>query len=225
MSRIVVKLSGSLFDREAGPRAFTPFVRLFRNVIEGGVQLVLVAGGGRAARRYIDLARRLGGDEATLDAIGIEVARLNARLLVTALGESAHPAVPKDLDETAHAVLAGRIVVVGGFHPGHSTNAVAALVAERIRAGLLVNGTDVNGVYTADPRTHRDATRLRRVTTKELGRILGETSVHAGSYELMDPLALRIISRSRIKARIVKCDAKSIGAAIHGRPVGTLILP
>ena len=67
------------------------------------VQPIVIAGGGKIARHYINLARYLGSDEASLDIMGIEVSRLNAKLLIVALGEQAYSQVPKNLEEVTIA--------------------------------------------------------------------------------------------------------------------------
>jgi uridylate kinase len=175
------------------------------------------------ARDYIRVARSLGADEATLDELGIRVARLNATLMIAALGEAAYPQVAETLEEAAQYLLSGRIVVAGGLHPGHSTNAVAALIAERVKAEKLINATDVEGVYTADPRQDPSARLLEEIGVEELARLLEGGSIQAGAYELMDPLALKIIRRSRIPTLIVKCSPNTLAEALRGRKVGTRI--
>ena len=111
----------------------------------------MIAGGGKIARHYINLARSLGSDEANLDIMGIEVSRLNAKLLIVALGDQAYSQVPKNLEEVAIAVASGKIVIAGGLHPGQSTNATSALIAETSKASGFVNSTDVDGIYDSDP--------------------------------------------------------------------------
>ncbi len=187
------------------------------------IRLVLVSGGGLRARRYIEEAKKLGADQATMDEIGIEVSRINAMVLISALGNVAYPIVPETLADVVRAVEVGsaperrRVVVLGGLHPGQSTNAVAALVAEKLRAERLYNATDVDAVYTEDPRKSSRAKRLSKVTTKELSSILGGESLAAGGYDLMDPIALKLIERSSIPTTILECDPKTLAGAILKR--------
>ena len=58
------------------------------------IEIFVVVGGGKTARDYIGIARGLGVSEAMCDEVGIEVTRLNAKLLIAALGEHAYPEVP-----------------------------------------------------------------------------------------------------------------------------------
>src|SRR5438128_9079565 len=150
--KAVVKLGGALFKRDRKVDA----LRSMGNVLSGfageGNQLGTVAGCGENARVYIDVARKLGADESTGDLLGITVTRANAELFRLALGSIAVTKIPTMLSELIHYVSPGKVVVIGGLQPGQSTNAVAALAAEITRADFLVNATDVQGVYTADPK-------------------------------------------------------------------------
>jgi uridylate kinase len=189
------------------------------------VQPIVIAGGGKIARHYINLARDLGSDEASLDIMGIEVSRLNAKLLITALGEQAYPQVPKNLDEVTIAAASGRIVIVGGLHPGQSTNATSALIAEKVRAFRFLNATDVDGIYDLDPNTSSNAKLLNEITVNECMEILKDGSSMAGTYDLMDIVALKVIERSKIPTRVLRSDITNIKNAIIGtHHIGTEIV-
>lgn len=225
LSRVVVKLSGSLFPFPPNAALLKPFITYFRALSKKGVQPILVAGGGIAARTYIALARKFGQDEASLDEIGIWASRLNAGLLIAALGAAAFPTVPTTLDEAASATASGKIVVTGGLHPGHSTNATAALIAEKTRAQLFVNATDVDGVYTKDPRTDKAARKLKKIATGQLARLIARRPMGAGTYDLMDLVALKIIERSHLPTHVVQCTPNALQAVFNGKQPGTLIIP
>ena len=126
--RIVIKLSGSIFSQDTNHDSIKDYAQMLID-ISNNIQPIVIAGGGKIARHYIDLARSLGSDEANLDIIGIEVSRLNAKLLIAALGDQAYSQVPKNLEEVAIAVASGKIVIAGGLHPGQSTNATSALIS------------------------------------------------------------------------------------------------
>jgi uridylate kinase len=192
--------------------------------INGKVQPVVVAGGGKFARHYISTARSFGSDEASLDIIGIEVSRLNARLLILALGDQAYPTVPEDLEQVSKAVTTNRIVVTGGLHPGQSTNATAALIAEKIKASKLLNATDVDGIYDSDPNKNKDAKLFNEITVKKCIDLLGSEDSAAGAYDLMDIVALKVIQRSKIPTIVVKSDPAVIQNAISDNNIGTRII-
>jgi len=223
--RVVVKLSGSIFDLDDCVERIRGYADLFKEMINNNTQAVVVAGGGKEARRYIDTARIFGADESSLDELGLEISRLNARLLIYAMGNSAYPYVPRDLQEVSIAVESNKIVVTGGLHPGQSTNATSALIAERIKASMFINATDVDGIYTADPRINKDAKLIKRVSVKELLTMLMNEKFNAGTYELMDIVALKIIERSKIPTRVIKASVENIRLVIDGYDIGTQILP
>lgn len=220
--RIVIKLSGKIFgmDNTKILKDYATFLVRISKIC----QPVIVAGGGKIARHYILHARSSGADESTLDELGIEVSRLNAKLLIYALKNRAYPHPPTNLQEVRHAVDSGLIVVTGGLHPGQSTNATAALIAEKIQATEFLNATDVDGIYDSDPNKNKNAKRFKRIDLKSLRRLLIHEDFVAGGYDLMDIVALKVIERSKIKTQVLKADIKKLEKAIKGVSVGTEII-
>jgi uridylate kinase len=218
----VIKLSGKAFGDETAYELKKYASMLSK--ISNKVQPIVVAGGGKFARYYISTARSFGSDEASLDIIGIEVSRLNARLLILALGDQAYPAVPEDLEQVSKAVTTKSIVVTGGLHPGQSTNATAALIAEKVKATKFLNATDVNGIYDSDPNKNKDAKLFNEITIKKCMDLLGSEDSVAGGYDLMDLVALKVIERSRLPTVVVKSDPAVIENAVFHNNVGTRII-
>ena len=223
--RAVVKLGGALFRREPNVTALKDMGKILSGFVREGNQLVLVAGGGENARTYIGAARKLGAEESTCDLLGIQITRANAELLRLAMGSIASSKIPTTLSDLPHCVGSGKAVVMGGLQPGQSTNAVAALAAEITRAEILVNGTDVDGVYSEDPKQNPKAKLIRSVNVdKLLGWAMGG-EVFAGRYELLDPLAIKIMQRAKMPTRFVSlADPGNILAALQGKDVGTRVV-
>ena len=223
--RVVVKLGGALFRRDPDVHAIKSMAKAMSEFAVEGNQIVVVAGGGENARTYITAARKLGAEESTCDLIGIQLTRSNAELFRIALGPVAVQKIPTSISDVPHLAGEGRVVVMGGLQPGQSTNAVAALAAEITRAEFLVNGTDVDGVYTQDPKKFPKAKFLQAVQVNKLLDWAMNGEVFAGKYELLDPLALKIMQRAKIPSRFVSLkDPKNIIGAIRGDKIGTLIL-
>ena len=220
--RIVIKLSGQVFGMER-TKELKDYAAFF--VKQSKIcQPVLVAGGGKIARYFINHARSSGADESTLDELGIEISRLNAKLLIYALKGKAYPHPPTNLTEVKQAVDSGLIVVTGGLHPGQSTNGTAALIAEKINAAEFLNATDVDGIYDSDPNKNKKAKQFKRIELKDLRSLLVHEDSMAGGYDLMDIVALKVIERSKIKTKIIKSDIKTIEKAIKGLSIGTEII-
>ena len=222
--RIVIKLSGKVFamDNVKALKDYAEFLVKISKIC----QPIVVAGGGNIARHYISHARSSGADESTLDELGIEISRLNAKLLIYALKNKAYSHPPTTLQEIRHAIDDGLIVVAGGLHPGQSTNGTAALIAEKVHAEQFINATDVDGVYDMDPNKFKKAKKFKRIELRNLKNMLVHEDSVAGGYDLMDIVALKIIERSKIKTVILKATTKNIEKAIKGGIVGTeIILP
>ncbi|HIA10052.1 MAG: UMP kinase [Thaumarchaeota archaeon] len=220
--RIVIKLSGQVFGMER-TKELKDYAAFF--VKQSKIcQPVIVAGGGKIARYFINHARSSGADESTLDELGIEISRLNAKLLIYALKDNAYPHPPTNLTEVKQAVDSGLIVVTGGLHPGQSTNGTAALIAEKINAAEFLNATDVDGIYDSDPNKNKKAKQFKRIELKDLRSLLVHEDSMAGGYDLMDIVALKVIERSKIKTKIIKSDIKTIEKAIKGLSIGTEII-
>lgn len=221
--KVVIKLSGSIFRPDSTHSPLRKYVDLLIE-LGGMVQPIVVCGGGKIARLYIDLARRLGADEATLDALGIEVSRLNARVLLTGLGNMGYPDIPTSLESVAVAVESHKLVICGGLHPGQSTNATSALISEKVRASQFINATDVNGIYDKDPNTNLRAKLFSKLSIVDCIKLLSRENSQAGTYDLMDIVALKVIQRSKIPTVVTKADVDFLRKIIiNGSAIGTKI--
>jgi uridylate kinase len=223
--RVVLKVGGFAFSTEGRTEPLiSEYVKLLKQLAKEH-QFVVVTGGGSIARAYIQIARDLRVPESLCDQLGILVSRLNARLVVDGLSDSAYPEIPTTVAELARFFASGKLVAMGGLQPGHSTNAVAAIAAETIKADLFLNATDVDGVYTSDPSEDASAKHLDEVNVNKLTEILAHNEMNAGDYDLMDPIALRIIQRSHIPTVILDGrNLANVTKTLRGERTGTRIL-
>jgi uridylate kinase len=225
-TNVTIKLSGHILFPSLGMSpALKGYVESITALEAQGHNAFVVVGGGEPARYYIRIARENGADESSCDQIGIAVANINAKILSRAIGETAYQSVPTNHDELDRAISSGKIVVMGGLQPGQSTNAVAAVLAERTGSKLFINTTTVDGVYSGDPKKDPNAKKFSRITIAEVKQLLDCTGTKAGEYDLLDPVALKIIQRSRIVTKIIDGrDPKNILRAID-EDIGTIIVP
>lgn len=212
-----------MLARTLSPEKFRSYAAALKDIAKKNT-VFIVTGGGKAARDYISVARELGADEATCDFIGIEVTRLNARLLISVLGDDAYYEPPRDYKEAKNASLSGKIVIMGGVTPGQTTDAVSAVLAEFIGADLLINATAIDGVYTSDPKKNKNAKKFDSMTPQQLIEIVMKTEMVAGANSPVDLLAAKIIERSNIKTIVLNGgDPKNIVDAASGKHKGTVI--
>lgn len=149
--------------------------------------------------------------------------RMNAMILITALGDYSIKKVPTSFEEAELILNLGKIPVMGGTHPGHTTDAVAASLAEFINADLLVIGTNVDGVYDKDPNKYEDAKKFDKMSAKELVDLAISSSLKAGSSSVVDLLAAKIIERAKLKVAVVKGTPEELLNVSKGIINGTII--
>ena len=223
---VVASIGGSVLLRSDDDIGFLGRLADLLARVGTGRPLVVTTGGGRTAREYIRLGAALGLTDVELDELGIDVTRLHARLLAGRIGPptASHP--PTSVRDAVEAVRHGAPVVLGGTEPGHTTDAVAALVAVRLRAGRVVNATDVAGVYDEDPKTRPGARRHDRLAWPEfLALVRGGTAGAPGQNFPFDRLGSEALARAGIPLAIVEGrDLANLERALVGEPfAGTLV--
>ena len=201
MDKVVVSVGGSVLIPGNNDSEYISRLAGMLSSVKDEVQLAVVCGGGRTARYYATTGRELGGDTYQLDIMGIAATRINAQLLGVALGDMPER-VPETAAETARASEPGRIVVMGGTEPGHTTDAVAMMVAREMGADRVVNATAVDAVYTADPRKDPNAEKIPRMTIERLGELVYKEH-DASASSVFDPLGVQIARESRIDISMV----------------------
>lgn len=225
MECVVVSLGGSVLVPGDGDLAYLQELAARLRSLSGEFGLVLVCGGGRLARYYIFNGRKLGASRDRQDRLGIEITRLNARLVQLALGDAASPIIPTTIKRATQELAKGRIVVMGGTTPGHTTDAVTAMVAEAVKATRIVNATSVQAAYTADPKKYSDAKRLREISHKQLFDLVNKGLHSAGPSDVFDKKGAYIAMRTNIPLYIVHGrDLDDLINAVRGEKVkGTVV--
>jgi uridylate kinase len=222
--KIVVTIGGSIIIKDHDYKKFMDYAEVLRDLTKEN-DVFVVVGGGKTARDYIGIARSLGVSEAMCDDVGIEVTRLNAKLLIAALGEDSYPEVPQNFRDALKFASSKKIIVMGGTEPAHSTDAVGSILAEFVGADLLINATSVDGLYNKDPNKYPDAEMFTEVKPSKMMDMMSNKDIKAGTYEFFDMTAIQIIKRSSIKTVIVNGEnAQNILSAIKGK-IGTTIIP
>lgn len=222
--RLVVRLGGSVVASPVNTELMGKYADLIKTVKSQGHEVAVVVGGGALAREFIGIAKELGLDMQGQDELAISISRLYAQLFLKRLGEAGCSKVAFTLDEAARCLGEGKVVVMGGLKPGITTDAVAALVAERLNADLLVKGTDQEGVYDKDPRKHKDAVKLDALAFEDLPKVFEESTHKAGIHQIIDPEAIKVLKRHRVKLIVVNgFKPENILAAVNGDKVGTVI--
>jgi uridylate kinase len=222
---VVLKLGGHIiFGEKVNLQLLKQYREMLADVFDGVGKWVIVVGGGVIAREYVHAGRVLGLDEATCDMLAIRITRANAALTAHVLGDLAVQSIPTSLEEIRNYAGMGRIVVTGGLQPGQSTMAVSALSASVISAERIVVATDVDGVYTSDPKLSKEARLIPRLTYDELEKVLAGMTERAGEYPLIDRVGLSLLRRSMTPLYYVNgMYVERVREALLGRSAGSIV--
>jgi len=206
------------------PTLMNRYVELLQDLKRQGHVVAAVVGGGSLSRDLIRAAKVMGLTEQYQDEVAISVSRVMAQLLALRLGKSGSLTVPATIEEAADVFEKGRIVVMGGLKPGMTTDAVAALLADRVNADLLVKATDQEGIFNRDPRKFPDARKLDSLSFSDLSKLFEADRHRAGIHQVVDPEAVRVLQKKEIKTVIVNgFKPENVLLAVKGDKVGTVI--
>ncbi len=221
---VVIRVGGSVIASPVNSQLINQYVKLLKKLRSEGFKIVAVVGGGALAREFIKTGNQLGVSEGSQDWLAIHVSRLYALLFKLKLDENGSEGVSTSIEEAVDALNRGEIVVMGGLKPGMTTDTVAASVAQKAKAQVLVKATDQDGIYSSDPKKYKDAKKLDKITFHELAEILEQDRHKAGIHQVLDPVAVKILEKARIKTVVVNgYDPRNIQYAVQGKEVGTTI--
>ncbi len=221
--KAVLRIGGSILGSPPSARVVEAYAGVVSDLTYEGHSLAVVVGGGQIAREYIKSTAQMGLSSYQQDTIAIHASRLNARLVAMKLGGVS--SVPTSIDGMLQRLARNRVAVMGGLKPGITTDTVAAMVAQRWRADLLVKASDQDGIYTSDPRVDKRAKKLDHVTYEKMKEILDSNGGHKpGIHSIVDPVAVNQLLESRIRLVVLNgAEPKCVLRAVHGEKTGTLV--
>ena len=172
------------------------FLKSFTRTIGGLIReddrrgFILVVGGGGPARAwqnaYRDVCETYSPEEA--DWIGVMATRLNAQLVRAIFAERCNQDVVTDPSRAES--MTGKILVAAGWKPGFSSDYDAVILAERFNAQTVINLSNIEKVYTADPKVDPSARPLDRISWEDFRAMVGDEWV-PGKNVPFDPIASR----------------------------------
>ncbi|MGP1459503.1 MAG: UMP kinase [Treponema sp.] len=214
MNTKILSVGGSIIAPDKPDVEFlSSFIAMIRNWLAEAEdrRLVLVAGGGAPARvyqtAYNQTVQRLGAeaDGGAADWIGIMATRLNAQLLKAVCG-----ALCKDdvvYNPTDKAAFTGKVLVAAGWKPGFSTDNDAVLLAEQFFADAVLNLSNIEQVYTDDPRKNPDAKPIETISWADFRKMVGDVWT-PGKNTPFDPVASK--KAEALKLTVICAAGKNI---------------
>lgn len=186
----------------------TKFLKSLKQLIEQeeDKKFVIIAGGGKTARRYQEAAAQvteLSTDD--LDWIGIHATRLNGHLLRTVLKDVAYPTVIRNPDDILDVPERERVIIAAGYRPGASTDLRAVQIASRVDAKKVINLSNIDYVYTADPKKDLEAKPIHDITWTEFKKLI-PTEWDPGLSAPFDPIATREAEAKDIEVACINGD-------------------
>ncbi len=222
---IIISCGGSLIVPKTGidVRFLHAFKKLIAKRVAKGDRFVVICGGGATARQYQKAARAVGDvSREDIDWIGIHSTRLNGHLMRTVFRRLAHPSVVKN----PHAPPSFRepVLVAAGWKPGWSTDYCAVLLASALGSNTVINLSDIDYVYSADPKTHPNAKPMKCMDWKSFRKLVGN-KWDPGLNAPFDPVASQLGEKLGLTVKMVRGKSyKEVEKAIAGKPFkGTVI--
>lgn len=226
---IIMSVGGSLIVPDQIDTDFLAQLRAFiiEQTTTRGRRFIIIAGGGKTARRYQDAARAVRDlDAEDLDWMGIHATRLNGHLLRTVFRDVAYRVMVTNPDEVLDAPADVPLIIAAGYRPGSSTDLRAIQIADRVQAHKVVNLSNIDYVYTADPRHDSNAEKITTINWHDFRTLIPE-EWDPGLSSPFDPVAAREAERLGIEvAAINGANLTELTQYLDGKSfVGTLIHP
>lgn len=189
---IVMSVGGSLIVPD---QIDTAFLSTLRSLIEEqtaqGRRFIIITGGGKTARRYADAAKEVVPlDNEDLDWLGIHATRMNAHLVRTIFRDLAHPVIVTNPDDVLDVPKTAKLIIAAGYRPGASTDMRAVQIAQRVGAKKVINLSNTEYVYTADPKKDPAAQKIEDITWEEFRKLIPE-EWDPGLNSPFDPVAAK----------------------------------
>jgi len=229
--RILLKLSGEALmgQKQYGIDSvrLAEYAEEIREVVNKGVQVSIVIGGGNIFRGLAGASQ--GMDRVQGDHMGMLATVINALALQSALEEAGIETRVQSaikINEVAEPFIRrrairhmekGRVVIFGGGtgNPYFTTDSAAVLRAIEINADVILKGTRVDGIYTADPEKNKDATKFDTITFKD---------VLSKGLKVMDSTAFTLSQENELPIVVFDMNTRgNLKKIVSGENIGTVV--
>lgn len=230
-NRVLLKLSGESLAGAKGTGIDTvrlgEYARQIKGIAGSGVQVAIVIGGGNIFRGLSGAAK--GFDRVKGDQMGMLATVINSLALSSALEAEGQPAkvftainmfpIGEHYSKwkAIEALKAGAVAIIAGGtgNPFFTTDTGSALRGIEVEADVMLKGTRVDGIYTADPEKDPTATKFNEITYDE---------VYTRGLKVMDLTATALCKENGLPIVVFDMDTPgNLAKVIAGEPIGTLV--
>lgn len=196
----VISLGGSIIVPD---KIDIVFLKRFKKLIfklSKKEKFIIVCGGGKTCRKYIEAAQKMSKNSTQdLDYIGIQATRLNAELVRVVFDKKAYKQV---IYNPKRKVKFKKILITAGDKPGSSSDHDAVILADTYNCKEVINLTNIDYIYSKDPKKYKKAKPIKEISWKGFIRIIGNKWVSGKNYPF-DPVASRNAQRKGIKLKLL----------------------
>lgn len=230
-SRVLLKLSGESLMGEQhygiDTKRLADYAEQIAQAVQSGVQVAIVIGGGNIFRGLQGASK--GFDRVKGDQMGMLATVINSLALSSALEAVGQPAkvftainmfpIGEHYSKwrAIEALNAGIVAIISGGtgNPFFTTDTGSALRAVEVEADVMLKGTRVDGIYTADPEKHPDAVKFTEITYDE---------VYTRGLKVMDLTATALCKENSMPIVVFDMDTRgNLAKVLAGEPIGTLV--
>ena len=229
--RILLKLSGESLMGEQGygidAQRVADYAEQIKEVVASGTQVAIVIGGGNICRGLAGAAK--GVDRVKGDQMGMLATVINSLALSSSLESHGQPAqvftainmfpIGEHYSKwkAIEAMNAGKFAILAGGtgNPFFTTDTGSALRGIEVEADVMLKGTRVDGIYTADPEKDPTATKFSEITYDE---------IYNRGLKVMDLTATTLCKLNNLPIIVFDMDTKgNLKKVLDGEPIGTLV--
>jgi uridylate kinase len=222
---VVISLGGSLIIPES---IDTELLKSFKKVLEQNskkYRFVIVCGGGKTARNYIQGLPEIKKQEYFQSLLGIASTRLNARFLTYFFGKEANEGIPMDMKSVKNQLRFNKFVFCGAlrYSPNQTSDSTAAKLANYF-SSEFVNLTDIEGLYDKNPKEFPKAKFIPEINHKEFLKMANKIKFKPGQHFVLDQKAAKIIKKYKITTYILGPNMKNLDNFLNNKHyIGTRI--
>ena len=229
--RILLKLSGESLMGEKGfgidENRLASYARQIKEVSDSGAEIGIVIGGGNIFRGLSGTSK--GFDRVRGDQMGMLATVINSLALqsaLTAIGKEAQLLTAVNMypigehyskHKAMQSLKEGKVVIMAGGtgNPYFTTDTASALRGVEIEADVMLKGTRVDGIYTADPEKDKNAVKFDKITYDE---------IYARNLRIMDLTATTLCRENSMPIIVFDMDTPgNLAKVVSGENIGTLV--